>query len=84
MNQLTSQTFAWHNQQQNRVTTYKAPKHEIPTDWNCAGECTQPVPPPPAGSTNESFQSGSQHHRWLVVMSVAALAFAGLTLGHKK
>jgi hypothetical protein len=85
MNRLFSGANAWYNQQQSRVASYTTPSFEIPTDWNCAGECTQPVPDPPAGSTNESFRSNSgQQHRWIVVMSVAALAYAGLTLGRKK
>ena len=30
---MFSGTNAWYNQQKNRVASYKAPKHEIPTDW---------------------------------------------------
>ncbi len=68
--------FAWHSQQQTRVTRYKAPKHEIPTDWNCAGECSQPVPDPPV----EAFRNASTGPAasLLVVLSIVTLAFIGM------
>jgi hypothetical protein len=82
---MNRQTTGWYNQQQNRVTTYKAPKHEIPTEWNCAGSCTEPVPDPPAGSVNESFLDRNAGSRsWIVYMSVAALVFTGITLLGRK
>jgi hypothetical protein len=32
------------------IATHKTAKPEIPTDWGCAGQCSQPPPSAPAGS----------------------------------
>jgi hypothetical protein len=78
---------ALHQEQRQRVSTYKPKKPEIPTNHNCpGGQCSQPVPPLPPGSV-DSFCSGNcgggHPTGWWVVMGVAALSFAWITVGRR-
>jgi len=75
-------TASWQKEQASRVTSYTPPKPEIPNDGMCAGNCSQAVPPPPAGSLNEPFTIGSDSDyplEWLMVVSAATLVFIVLT-----
>ena len=73
-------TAAWQNEQAKRVSAYTPPKPDIPNDGMCAGDCSQSVPPPPAGSLNEAFSVGSDYPlEWLMVVGAATLVFVVLT-----
>jgi hypothetical protein len=78
--------------QQAKLQSYRPTYSEIPGDYRCAGECSQPPPPMPAeasmpsrtvpviktGFTDYSDQQ-SQDRYWLV-MSVASLSFMAISL----
>jgi hypothetical protein len=49
---------AWHQEQRQRIASHQTKKPEMPSNHNCpGGQCTQPVPPLPAGSV-DTFCSG--------------------------
>jgi hypothetical protein len=71
---------SWQREQAKRVSTYKPQNPEIPNDGMCAGDCTQSVPPPPAGSLNEPFTTRSDYPlEWLMVVGAVSVVFVILT-----
>jgi hypothetical protein len=76
-----------HTEAKTRVTAYKPKAFEVPTEPGCAGDCTQPVPMPPVLRSRESFVSRPSAPEgarvWLLIMSVAAIGYAVITLGKR-
>lgn len=71
-------SFAWQSEQAKRVSTYVSPSPEIPNDGMCAGKCSQPAPPPPAGSVNEPF-GNPDSLEWLIIVGAVTALFVILT-----
>jgi hypothetical protein len=75
-------SVAWHQEQRQRVSTYKPKKPEIPSDHNCpGGQCSQPVPPLPVGSV-DTFCSGNCETiptSWWIVMGAVTFSFVWIT-----
>ena len=76
-----------HAETKARATAYKPKPYEVPTEPGCAGDCTQPVPEPPIRRSREAFVSRppapESERRWLLLMSVAAVGYAVLTMRRK-
>jgi hypothetical protein len=51
-----TQAAAAQKNQARTVATHKTAKPEIPSDWGCAGTCSQPPPAAPAGSKLQKRQ----------------------------
>ena len=74
------QSSEWQQQQANKAATFTPATPEIPTDRLCAAEdyeCKARTPPPPPGTTIESFCSHHQDSNPMFQL-VAAVALIGV------
>jgi hypothetical protein len=71
--QQNSQT--WQNQQKAKITTHKPTQPDLPGNYRCAGECTEPVPEPPIQkSTTEGFRNTKTSLAWAFLVGAAVVA----------
>ena len=80
--QMRVDASAWHQQQRARATS---PAHQVtlpepPTSHGCAGACTTPTPPLPAGIVEAFVDTVGPANAWWTMMGVAATAFIGVVL----
>jgi hypothetical protein len=98
--QLVKRTGDWQSQQREKITAKKTIKPEIPTQYGCAGDCSDAVPPAPGADIEipalpniEAFQNPGEQKVGVVrspavtywlIMGGAVVLLLGITVLRSK